>query len=191
MLAGLKKVLFPLGLISAFAVIWFGLYKPELKKIAKYKEDPQKARQKIEAMMQKINAFQPPDSAERIEWIKLAEELERRIPKGKQISQLYADLSALAEEYRLMNFQRRDLPGTDSTYQDGGLPRNGFDLELSFECEYAALVKFLNSLRKMERLTEVIDLEVTRKVPLVGVKMVVRTYYIPQAGGREETFARR
>jgi Tfp pilus assembly protein PilO len=176
---GVKKVIFPLGLLFLSGTMWFGLYKPEFSKISRYRNQPESARQKIEGMRRQLVTFELLTDVERIDWANTEKAILSRIPKGKQIPEFYANLSGLAELCSLKNFKRLERPDSALTFQDGGITRSGFDLELTFDSEYTSLVQFLNGLRQLERLVEVVNLEVTRKAPLVGVKMVVRSYFIP------------
>jgi len=165
-------------ILFLFGVVWFGLYKPEIEKISNYRRQPLAARQQIETMVRQISSFNPPAPEERAGWTDIENSILRRIPKGRQITELYADLSDMAEKYGLQNFQRREIEGSDKTFEDGGVTRNGLELELTFDAGYSTLAKFLNGLQNMERLNDVVNLEVTRKPPLVGVRMVLRSYYL-------------
>ena len=176
--SGVKKVIFPLAIIFFFGVSWYGLYKPELDKIALYKEQPLADRAQIEKMLHQINEFDPVSPEERTQWQALNEEFDKRLPKSKQIAGLYALLSSLAESCGLENFQRQDLQNSDSTFTDGGVERSGFDIELNFDCAYSNLAKFIDGLQGAERLTEIVQMDLTRNVPFVGVKMRIRSYYI-------------
>ena len=163
---GIKKVVLPLAILFLFGAVWYGLFKPEFAKISKYRAQPAAART-------------PATARETAEWASLEEAIIRRLPKGKQISGLYAQLSVKAEQCELRNFERRDLEGSESSYEDGGIARSGYSIELTFDCSYSSLIRFLNGLQAMERLVDVVRLEINRKFPLVGVRIVLRNYFIP------------
>jgi len=177
--SGVKKVIFPLGLLFLSGTIWFGLYNPEFNKISRFRNQPESARQKIEGMRRQVLTFELLTDVERMDWEKTEKAILGRIPKGKQIPGLYSNLSGLAELCSLKDFKRLEKPDSALAFQDGGITRSGFDLELTFDSEYTSLVQFLKGLRQLERMVEVVNLEVTRKAPLVGVKMVVRSYFMP------------
>ena len=69
------------------------------------------------------------------------------------------------------------IADSDQELDESGIKRRSFDLELTFDSDYKALVSFLAGLHLLDRLVEVEKLEVTRKLPLVGVKMILRSYY--------------
>ena len=85
---GVKKVIFPLGILFIFATMWYGLYKPEMEKISKYRQEPIAARQQIDDMVRRLSAYSRPTEEERAEWVNAGNALNRRIPKGKQITEL-------------------------------------------------------------------------------------------------------
>ena len=176
---GVKKVVLPLSIMFLFGVVWYGLFKPEFAKISKYRAQPVAARSQIESMVQRLSAFNPPTAQERAEWASLEKDIDQRLPKGKQITELYAQLSALAEKYELQNFERRELEGSEQSFEDGAITRSGYSIELVFSCSYPSLLRFLGSLHNLERLVEVVNLEITRDLPLIGVKVVLRSYFIP------------
>ena len=176
---GIKKVVLPLAILFLFGAVWYGLFKPEFAKISKYRAQPAAARTQIESMVQRLSVFNPATARETAEWASLEEAIIRRLPKGKQISGLYAQLSVKAEQCELRNFERRDLEGSESSYEDGGIARSGYSIELTFDCSYSSLSRFLNGLQAMERLVDVVRLEINRKFPLVGVRIVLRNYFIP------------
>ena len=176
---GVKKVVLPLGIMFLFGAVWYGLFKPEFAKISKYRAQPVAARSQIESMVQRLSAFNPPTAQERAEWERLEEDINRRLPKGKQITELYAQLSALAEKYELQNFGRSELEGSEKNFEDGAITRSGYSIELVFACSYSSLLSFLGSLHNLDRLVEVVNLEITRDLPLVGVRLVLRSYFIP------------
>jgi len=176
--SGVKKVIFPLALLFLFGASWYGLYQPELEKIARYKERPAANRAQIEKMVRQISDFQPATEVEKGQWRTLEDEINRRLPQGKQIAGLYALLSSLAENCSLQNFQRQDVEGRDSTFTDGGIERKGFEVQLTFDCAYGNLARFVDGLKNAERLVEIMQIDLTRNVPYVGVKMRIRSYYI-------------
>jgi len=176
---GVKKVVLPLSIMFLFGAVWYGLFKPEFAKISKYRAQPAAAGSRIESMVQRLSAFNPPTARERAEWASLEKDLERRLPKGKQIAELYAQLSSLAEKYELKNFERHELEGSEKSFEDGGITRSAYSIELLFECRYSSLLHFLRDLHNLERLVEVVNLEITRNLPLVGVKIVLRSYFTP------------
>jgi hypothetical protein len=177
--AGIKKVVFPVAFVAFAAAMWFGLYRPEFAKIARYRSEPLAQRQQIEDMIQQLSRFDPPTPEERSGWAALRVEMERRIPAGQQISDIYSGLSSLADLNGLNNFTRQTVPNSEKTLEDGGIKRNSFDLTISFECDYGSLVEFLKGLRSLNRLVEVTAMEVNRKVPEVEVKLTLRSYYTP------------
>ena len=176
---GIKKVIFPLGILFLFGIIWYGLFKPELEKISKYRSQPTAARSQIESMVRQLNVFNPATAQERAEWASLEKDLNRRLPKGKRIIELYVQLSTLAEKYELQNFKRRELENSEKSYDNGGINHSGYSIELAFECSYSSLAGFLNGLQNIDRLVEVVNLEITRNLPLIGVRIVLGSYFTP------------
>lgn len=176
---GIKKVVVPLSILFLFGIVWYGLFKPEFEKISKYRAQPETARSQIESMIRQLSAFNPPTTQERAEWASLEKDLNRRLPKGRQITELYAQLSALAEKYELQNFERREPEESEKSYVDGGINHSGYSIELTFECSYSSLAGILHGIQNMDRLVEVVNLEITRNPPLIGVRVVLRSYFIP------------
>ena len=176
---GIKKVIFPLGILFLFGIIGYGLFKPEFEKISEYRSEPVAARLQIDSMVRQLYAFNPLTEQERAEWASLEKDLNRRLPKGKQITELYAQISALAEKYELKNFERRELENSEKNYDNTGINRSAYSIELTFECSYSSLAGFLNGLQNIARLVEVVNLEITRNFPLIGVRIVLRSYFIP------------
>jgi len=176
---GVKKIVLPLGIMFLFGTVWYGLFKPEFAKISKYRAQPTAARSQIESMVQRLSAFNPPTDQERAEWASLEKDTNRRLPKGRRKSQLYVQLSTLAEKYELQNFERRELEGSEKSFEDRGITHSGYSIELAFECSYSSLIRFLEGLQDMERLVEVVNLEITRDLPLIGIRIVLRSYFVP------------
>ena len=177
--SGIKKVILPLAILFLFGAVWYGLFKPEFAKISKYRAQPVAARAQIEGMVQRLSVFNPATARETAEWASLEEDISRILPKGKQISGLYAQLSAKAEQCELQNFERRELENSEISYEDWGIVRSGYSVELTFDCSYSSLIRFLDGLQAMERLVDLVRLEINRKFPLVGVRIVLRSYFIP------------
>lgn len=177
--SGIKKIFIPLGLIFLFAAAWYGLYEPEFRKIAKYKTQPAAARAQIEKMIQQLGAYNPPADTELAEWKILEEKINRKIPTGKQITELYSLISALAEKDQLADLQRQEVDASDKEYTDNGITRNGYDVNLKFQGTYSSLAKFIGDLQNSERLIEIVTFNVNRHLPMLQVEMVLRTYYLP------------
>ena len=177
--SGIRKVILPLAMLFVAGVSWFGLYKPELEKISEYKKKPAANERQIEELGRKLQQYDPPTPDERREWLRLEQEVNRRLPGGKQISELYALLSKLAVANDCVNFQRQELAGTDTTYATEDIPRRGFDIQLDFECDYKGLKDYIDGLKRSDRLVELVGLEVNRSLPQISVKMVLRSYYSP------------
>ena len=171
---GIKKVIVPLSFVFFFGVIWFGLYEPQLNKSREYRDKLKDLEQQVDAILRQVGSYEPPKPEERLEWQRLVAELDRRIPQDRQLTELYAYISDLAEKN---NFNRRVIADSDQELDESGIKRRSFDLELTFDSDYKALVSFLAGLHLLDRLVEVEKLEVTRKLPLVGVKMILRSYY--------------
>ena len=170
----------PVVIILFFGGAWFGLFKPEFEMIAKYKLQPAAARTQIEKMIQQLSTYNPPDDKERAEWKSMEGKVDRKIPRGRQITELYSLISSLAEKYELVDLQRQEVALSDSAYSTAGIARNGYDIELIFQGNYASVVKFLNDLQNAERLVEIVSIELNRSLPLLQVKMVLRSFYIPE-----------
>ena len=174
---GIKKVIVPLSFVFLFGVIWFGLYEPQLNKSREYRDKLKDLEQQVDAILRQVGSYEPPKPEERLEWQRLVAELDRRIPQDRQLTELYAYISDLAEKNNLDNFNRRVIADSDQELDESGIKRRSFDLELTFDSDYKALVSFLAGLHLLDRLVDVEKLEVTRKLPLVGVRMVLRSYY--------------
>ncbi len=174
---GIKKVITPLSILLFFGVIWFGLYEPQLTRSKEYRGKLKELEQQLDSIMRQVGSYEPPTPEETDEWQRLANELERRIPRERRVTELYAFISDLAQKNRLGNFDRRVIEGSENEFEEDGIKRSSFDLELTFDGEYHTLVRFLAGLRSLDRLVEVDKLEVIRKPPLVGVRIVLRSYY--------------
>jgi len=74
-----------LAMLFVFGVSWFGLYKPELEKIAEYKQKPAANQRQIEELGRQLQEYNPPTEEERQEWARLEQEIDRRLPDGKQM----------------------------------------------------------------------------------------------------------
>lgn len=179
----LKKILLPLGVLLFFAAVWFGLFRPEMAKIAEYRNKPMATQQQIESITAQIGSFEEPTNEERAQWDSLANEIQRKIPRGKEITSLYSELSRLVEKYSLAGFEREmvELPaGTEAAVTDeGGVPRSSFDLKLTFQCRFESLIGFLDDVRSLDRLVEVTALDISRGVPNVMVSLNLKCYYTP------------
>lgn len=174
---GIRKVILPLAMLFVAGASWFGLYKPELEKISEYKKKPAANERQIEQLGEQLSKYNPPTDEERQEWARLDSEINRRLPKDKQITELYALLSGLAVANKCQNFSRQEMPGTDTTYVSEEIPRRGFDVQVDFECKYKSLKGYCDDLKQADRLIEVVNMEVSRNLPLLKVKMVLRSYY--------------
>ena len=157
--------------------MWYGLYQPQFARSKEYRGKLKELEQQQEAIMQQVGSYEPPTPEETAEWKRLSDELERRIPQERRLMELYAFISELAQKNRLTNFNRRVIEGSDQEFDEDGIKRKSFDLELTFNGEYRAVVNFLKGLHSLDRLVEVDKLEVIRKPPLVGVEIVLRSYY--------------
>ena len=177
--SGIRKVILPLVMLFVFGVSWFGLYKPELEKISEYKKKPAANERQIEELGRQLSQYNPPTADERKEWARLEEEVDRRLPKGKQIAELYSILSRLAVAHDCQNFTREELPNSDAVYATEVIPRSGFDIQIAFECGYKALKGFLDDLKKSDRFIDLVSLEINRNLPMIRVSMVLRSYYSP------------
>jgi len=175
--SGIKKVIIPLSFVFFAGVMWVGLFEPQYKKAKEYEEKLSELDRQESAVFRKMRSYEVPTPEEKAEWQRLANELERRIPKGRQLAELYALLSELAQKNQLSKFNRRMIEDSDQELDEGGIKRRSFDLELTFEGEYQSIVAFLADLHSLDRLVEVEQLEVSRMPPLVGVRMVLRSYY--------------
>ncbi|MBN2289414.1 MAG: type 4a pilus biogenesis protein PilO [Candidatus Glassbacteria bacterium] len=175
--SGIKKVIIPLSFLFFFGAAWFGLFEPQFKKSREYREKLRTLEQQIEAITRQVGSYEPPTPEESERWQRLAEEIERRIPEGRQLTELYAYLSDLAEKSKLQNFNRQLVEGSDQESEEDGIKRSSVDLELTFQGEYKSVMRFLAGLHSLERLVEVQKLDVSRRPPLVGVKIILRSYY--------------
>lgn len=174
---GIKKVITPLSILLFFGIIWFGLYEPQLTRSKEYRGKLKELEQQLDVIMRQVGSYEPPTPEEPAEWQRLSAELERSMPRERRLTELYAFISDLAQKNRLDNFDRRMIEESDSVFNEDGIKRSSFDLELTFDGEYHAVVSFLAGLRSLDRLVEVDKLEVIRKPPLVGVRIVLRSYY--------------
>ena len=174
---GIKKVITPLSILLFFGIVWFGLYEPQLTRSKEYRGKLKELEQQLDSIMRQVGSYEPPTPEETAEWQRLANELERRMPRERRLAELYAFISDLAQKNNLDNFNRRVIEDSDQELDESGIKRRSFDLELTFDSDYKALVSFLAGLHLLDRLVEVEKLEVTRKLPLVGVKMILRSYY--------------
>ncbi len=177
--SGIRKVILPLAMLFIFGAAWFGLYKPELAKISEYNKKPAASRQKIEQLVRELNEYDPPTADERAEWKALEREFSLKLPRGKQITELYSLLSRLAVNLGCEDFNRMEIENSDTVYTSGDIPRRGFDIQLDFSCDFHSLREYINGLKGADRLIEVVRLEVDRSLPLLNVKMVIRSYYAP------------
>ena len=173
----IKKVIVPLSFLFFFGGMWYGLFEPQFARSKEYRDKLKDLDGQIDVIIRQVGSYELPTPEERIEWQRLAGELERRIPQGRQLSELYAYISNLAEENNLDNFNRRVIEDSDQELEEGGIKFRSFDLVLTFDSEYQALVSFLAGLHSLDRLVEVEMLDVTRKPPLVGVRIILRSYY--------------
>jgi Tfp pilus assembly protein PilO len=174
---GIKKIIIPLSFLFFFGVAWFGLFEPQLNRSSEYRAKLRTLEQQIEAISRQVGSYQPPTPEESAEWQRLADELQRRIPKGRQLSELYAFLSELVEKNNLENFNRQLVEDSEQELDEGGIQRRSFDLELTFDGDYQGVVDFLSGLHSLGRLVEVESLEISRKPPLVGIRLILRSYY--------------
>ncbi len=177
--SGIRKVILPLAMLFVFGASWFGLYQPELEKIAEYKKKPAALSEQIGQRVRQLNEYDPPTVAERAEWEALEQEFSLKLPPAKQITDLYSQLSRLAADQRCQDFNRLEIENSDTTYASGDVARRGFDIQLNFACDYRSLKGYLDGLKNSERLVELVELEVSRNLPLLDVKMVIRSYYSP------------
>lgn len=179
----LRRILLPLGLIGLFAAMWFGLYRPEMDKIAEYRNAPLATRHQIDQMTRQLSAYERPTDAERAEWETLEQEIRRKIPRGRDITSLYASISELVVKYSLTDFQRNllDEAAESAVTTTDGIPRRSFGIELTFESGYAELIGFIRDIRDLDRLVEVTMLDVTRGVPNLSVRMSIKCYYAPES----------
>ncbi len=178
-LNSLKRAVVPLAILLLFAGAWYGLLRPEYRRISELRGQPESHRQQIEGMMHRLGEFREPTEQERLEWVGLEERLRQRLPQGRQLTGLYSLLSTLAGRHGLRQFTRVELPDSARTLEDGGITRQAFDLELNFAADYKSLLGFLEDLRRAERLIDVVRLEVEREPPLVTVRMVIRSHFLP------------
>ncbi|MCE5271304.1 hypothetical protein LLH00_08460 [bacterium] len=180
----LNKVLLPLGVLAFFAVVWFGLYRPEMAKISEYRNKPLATRQQIESIAMQLSSFEEPTDSERAQWDTLGLLIQRRMPKGMEITSLYSDLSRLVEKDSLIDFQRElvELAGgaAPAVSEEGGIAHSSFDLKLTFQCGFGALLEFLRDIRALDRLVEVTSLDITRGMPHVTVSLNLKCYYTPE-----------
>ena len=137
----LKKILLPLGLLACFAGMWFGLYRPEMARINEYRTQPLATRQQIEQMTRQLSVYQKPSEEERAEWLRLEREISQKIPWDREITSLYASLSELAEKHGLVDFQRqiREEAAAATPPPEDGIPRQSFELELTFQSGFDSL----------------------------------------------------
>ncbi len=177
--SGIRKVILPLAMLFAFGVSWFGLYKPELAKISEYKKKPAANSQQIELLVRQLNEYDPPTAEERTQWKALEQELNLKLPRGKHITELYSLLSRLAADLHCQDFNRLEIANSDTTYASDDIPRRGFDIQLDFTSDFRSLKGYIDGLRGTGRLLELVGLEVNRSLPLLTVKIVIRSYYLP------------
>ncbi|MEA2063840.1 MAG: hypothetical protein U9P14_09100 [Gemmatimonadota bacterium] len=175
--AGITKIIVPACFLAFAALTWFGLYEPQLNKSREYRGKLAQLEAKVDAMFKQVGSYEPPTDEERSQWQSLALDIESRISRGRQLSELYAYLSDLAVDNNLGSFNRRLVEGSDSVRTDGGLELSSFDMEVTFDSDFDSLVKLLAGLNLLDRLVEVNQIEVFRKPPVVGVRIILRSYH--------------
>ena len=176
--SGIKRVILPLMMLFVFAASWYGLFKPEMAKAELFRDKVEEINAQVDAMIrQGGNLYTPPAPEEIAEWDSLKVRIDKMLPAGRELTKLYSYLSELADNHNVVNFRRDLIKGSELSWTDGGIPRQSYDLSVTFDGDYRSVLEFLDELQRTERLIEITELSVSRNVPLISVRMVLRSYY--------------
>ncbi|MDD5688038.1 MAG: type 4a pilus biogenesis protein PilO [Elusimicrobia bacterium] len=153
-----EKAVIGVLIIAGFWVYWKYLYKPITSEITKLQEELSQKQSQLEATRQAAQELEVLQAEFKILEIE-AREMEKKLPKSKELPKLIRDITRSLEKYRLS--VQSFVPGKE-------MPKPYFSeipITLQLTGSYHNLANFLAEIGQYERVINTYDVVLTPKVP--------------------------